>query len=78
MVRHGGIRCWLTEDQRAAPFVIPIDFDEARPLAHPPLLGLKGVVNQIRWMIDGRRRRGEPNGFGLLQDQRPAAERYPS
>jgi hypothetical protein len=78
MVRHGDIRFWLREDQRAAPFVVPIDFDEARPPERPPLLGLKGVIKQIRWMIDGRPRLGEPHGFCLLQDQRPAVERYPS
>jgi hypothetical protein len=78
MVRHGDIRFCLREDQRAAPFVVPIDFDEARPTDRPPLLGLKGVIKQIRWMIVGRPWLGEPHGFCLLQDQRPAAQRYPS
>ncbi len=78
MVRHGEIRFWLTKDQRAAPFVVPIDFDETRPPERPPLLGLKGVIDQIRWIIDGRPRLGEPRGFCLLRDQRPAAKRYPS
>jgi hypothetical protein len=77
-VRHGEIRFWLTQEQRAAPFAVPIDFDETRPAGRLPLLGLKGVINQIRWMIDGRLRPSEPHGFCLLQDQRPAAQRYPS
>jgi hypothetical protein len=77
-VRHGEIRFWLTKDQRAAPFVVPIDFDETRPPERLALLGLKGVIDQIRWLIDGRPRRGEANGYCLLWDQRPAAERYPS
>ena len=70
--------CELTEDQRAAPFVAPIDFEDNQPESVRPLLGLKGVIDQIRWTFDGRFRPDEPNGFCILQDQRPAAQRYPS
>jgi len=75
---RGEFRFWLTEDQRAAPFVAPIDFEDNQPEGVPPLLGLKGIINQIRWKLDGRFRPDEPYGFCLLQDQRPAAQRYHS
>jgi hypothetical protein len=77
-VLRGDFRFWLTEDQRAAPFVAPIDFQDNQPPDIPALLGLKGVINQVRWPFDGRFRPNEPNGFCILQDQRPAAQRYPS
>jgi hypothetical protein len=61
-----------------APFVAPILFEENQPEGIPPLLGLKGIINQVRWTIDGCFRPNEPYSFCMLQDQRSAAQQYPS
>jgi hypothetical protein len=78
-VVESSFRFWLSPDQRAAPFVAPIEFEENQPLGVPPLFGLKGIIDQLRWTIgpckpalDG------VLGCCVLTDVRPAANRYPS
>ncbi len=68
----------LSKDQRAAPFLAPVVFEKDQPAEVPPLLGLKGIINQLRWTFDGRYRFGEPFGFCELCDVRPVARRFPS
>jgi len=78
-VIEGTFRFWLSKDQRAAPFVAPIHFEENQPTGVPPLFGLKGIIDQIRWTIGPC----EPAidgvlGCCVLEDVRPVAQRYPS
>jgi hypothetical protein len=74
-IRQGIIRVLLHERQRAAPFQIPIWYVlDPCPI---PLLGLGGVIHQLRWIIDGRERTGFLQGYCLLKDCRPVRERFP-
>jgi hypothetical protein len=74
-IRQGVIRMLLHERQRAAPFEIPVWYVlDPFPI---PLLGLGGVVDQLRWVIDGRERRGFRHGYCLLKDCRRARDRFP-
>jgi hypothetical protein len=78
-VVQGMFRFWLSEEQRGAPFVAPIEFEEDQVEGVPPLFGLKGIINQLRWTIGPcRSPRGNILGSCLLQDVRRAVERYPS
>src|SRR5262249_32621987 len=78
-VVRGTFRFWLSEDQRAAPFVAPIDFEENQPKGGPALLGLGGIIHQLPWVIGPCRPPIEGVlGQCVLPDVRRAAERYPS
>lgn len=78
-VVKGTFRFWLSEDQRASPFVAPIEFEENRAVDVPALFGLKGIIDQLRWTI-GPCEPALPDVLGccVLEDVRSAAERYPS
>jgi len=58
-------------------------FGPVRP-ARPPnsvittLLGLAGIIEQIRWTFDGRNHPDAPFAVCLLENQRPLARRYPN
>lgn len=69
----------LSRDQRAAPFVAPIEFEVNQPHGVPRLFGLKGIIDQIRWTI-GPCRPAIDGVLGccVLEDVRPAAQRYPT
>jgi hypothetical protein len=75
-IRRGIIRVRLHERQRSAPFSLPICYvvDAPCPI---PLLGLGGVVDQMRWVIDGRWSPAAPHGYCLLKDSRRARDRFP-
>jgi hypothetical protein len=77
-VVQGTFRFWLSKDERAAPFVAPIEFEVNRPKTSPHLLGLRGIINQLRWTIGPWRppREGLLDSC-LLQDVRRGVERYP-
>lgn len=73
----GEFRFWLSADQRAAAFAAPIHFRLDQPESAPAILGLEGVITQLSWTIDGRFRIDEPHGVCVLEDIRPAAQRFP-
>jgi hypothetical protein len=73
-------RVWsfrLSASQSSAPFFLPVHLVVNRPASLTPLLGLTGVIEQLRWTFDGRDQPGAPYGFCLLEDQRPVTRRYP-
>jgi hypothetical protein len=73
-------RTWsfrLSPRQSSAPFVLPVYLLLNQPANLTPLLGLAGVIEQIRWTFDGRSATDAPFGFCLLEDQRPVVRRYP-
>lgn len=79
MVVESTFRFWLSRGQRAAPFVAPVTFEENQPAGVPRLFGLKGIIDQIRWTL-GPCKPALPNVLGccVLEDARPAADRFPS
>jgi hypothetical protein len=78
-VVQGTFRFWLSDDQRAAPFVAPVEFEENQPGGVPRLFGLKGIIDQLRWTIGPCKPPiTDVLGCCVLEDVRPAAQRYPS
>jgi hypothetical protein len=76
---QGTFRFRLSADQRAAPFVAPIDFEENRAKDAPNLFGLKGVIDQLSWDIGPcRPARKRILRQCVLRDERAARERFPS
>ena len=77
-VVDGTFRFRLHEGQRAAPFEVPIEFEVSQPRGVPRLFGLKGVIDQLVWLI-GPHKPAIPRILGscLLCDVRPAALRFP-
>ncbi len=67
----------LSASQRAAPFLIPVHLLVGQGSTRTPLLGLTGVIEQLRWVFDGRASRDAPEGHCLLEDVRPASARWP-
>ncbi|MBY0232315.1 MAG: hypothetical protein K2W96_23810 [Gemmataceae bacterium] len=70
-------RFWLHEGQRGAPFLLPVHLLLGQPAHLTPLLGLGGVVGQLRWTFDGRALPGAALGHCLMPDVRPASARFP-
>lgn len=53
IVRNGRIWVWLPQWRREQPFDWPCYFDNNQPQNVPPLLGLAGVINDLRLTLDG-------------------------
>jgi hypothetical protein len=64
----GALEVWLDEEEHP-PFRIPAYFPDV-PEERRPLLGLSGVINQLRWTFDGTPHPDEPYGVLLLEDIR--------
>jgi len=65
----GHLDVWLTRNDEGPPFRIPVHFPDL-PGDLNLLLGLGGVVDQLRWVIDGSYQHDAPFGVFLLQELR--------